>query len=649
MCGIAGILSTGSSGDDLLARVTAMTQSITHRGPDADGHWTDASQGVALGHRRLSIIDLSPAGAQPMVSASGRYVLAFNGEIYNFQVLRKQLADSGVSFRGRSDTEVLLEGIAHWGIRDALERIDGMFAFAVWDRQERQLILARDRLGEKPLYYGRMGTVFVFGSELKALLAAGIPKPVIDRNALTLLLRHNYIPEPFSIYTGIQKLPAGGYLSLRAGDTTVPQPQRYWTIAGCIRSGRDHPLVGRAEDGVDLLEDALSRSIRERMVADVPLGAFLSGGIDSSTVVALMQANSTRKVRTFSIGFAEPDYDEAVHAKAVAAHIGTDHTELYVTAEEARAVIPQIPDFYDEPFADSSQIPTYLVSKLARREVTVAMSGDAGDELFGGYSRYTLTTQLQKQQSRLPAPLRALAAAGLRSLSPPRWDQLFRILRPVLPPRYRQAQAGDKLHKLARVLDTLDPMQIYVRLLSLWQDPSRIVIGSREPSNILDLLRHLPPDLVPVEKMMALDAMHYLPDDILVKVDRASMAVSLETRVPLLAREVVELAWRMPLDWKLRDGQGKWVLRQVLARHVPASLFDRPKMGFGVPIDSWLRGPLRQWAEDLLSESRLRQGGYFDPAPIRLAWQQHLEGAQNMQYLLWGVLCFEAWRDRWGH
>lgn len=627
----------------------AMTRAIHHRGPDADGHWQDPEAGVALGHRRLSIIDLSPAGAQPMVSASGRVAVTFNGEIYNFQALRAALQKEGMSFRGRSDTEVLVEGIAHWGIEKTLERIDGMFAFAAWDRETRELTLARDRLGEKPLFYGLSGSTFVFGSELKAILAAGLAKPALNRDALTLLLRHNYIPAPFSIYQDILKLPAGSLLVHRAGARTLAEPRRYWTLAGAIEQGRQAPLRGEPEDAVRLLDEALTRSVVERMVSDVPLGAFLSGGIDSSTVVALMQANSTRKVRTFSIGFTEPDYDEATHARAVAAHLGTEHTELYVTSEEARAVIPNIPDIYDEPFADSSQIPTFLVSKLAREQVTVAMSGDAGDELFGGYSRYALTTRLWQQQSRWPASLRALATTGLRALSPAKWDAIFRALRPLLPPRFRQAQAGDKLHKLARVLDTLDPMEIYLRLLSLWQDPARVVIGAREPTSVLDLLKGLPGGLAPVEKMMALDAMHYLPDDILVKVDRASMAVSLETRVPLLAREVVELAWRMPMDLKIRHGKGKWVLRQVLAKHVPPALFERPKMGFGVPIDSWLRGPLRQWAEDLLSESRLSRCGYFEPAPIRLAWKQHLEGAQNMQYLLWGVLCFEAWRDRWGY
>jgi asparagine synthase (glutamine-hydrolysing) len=649
MCGIAGIFSSALDADEQANRLRAMTRSLVHRGPDDEGHWQDPECGLALGHRRLAIIDLSPAGAQPMLSACGRHAVAFNGEIYNFRQLRAQLENEGVAFRGRSDTEVLVEGIARWGLEATLERIDGMFAFAAWNRSKRELSLARDRLGEKPLYYGMFGASLVFGSELKAILAAGFGKPLVNRDALTLLLRHNYIPEPFSIYQDVFKLPAGGFLTHKEGARALSSPRRYWSIPEVIKQGRETPLLGRPEEGVALLEDALLRSVEDRMVSDVPLGAFLSGGIDSSTVVALMQARSSRRVKTFSIGFAEPDYDEAAHARAVAEHLGTDHTELYVTPDEARAVIPQISDIYDEPFADSSQIPTYLVSRLARKEVTVAMSGDAGDELFGGYSRYALTSRLWHQQGRWPAPVRSLAATGLRALTPATWNAIFRALYPITPARYRQVQAGDKLHKLARVLETRDPMQIYLRLLSLWQDPGSVVIGAREPSNILDLLQGLPGTLSQEEKMMALDTMHYLPDDILVKVDRASMAVSLETRVPMLAREVVELAWRMPIDWKIRGRQGKWVLRQVLAKYVPSTLFERPKMGFGVPIDGWLRGPLRAWAEDLLSESRLSRGGYFDPAPIRLAWQQHLGGAQNMQYLLWGVLCFEAWRDRWGY
>lgn len=651
MCGISGALRPqGEQQGPLASLASSMAQALHHRGPDAGDVWVDQDAGIALGHRRLSILDLSPAGAQPMHSACGRWVLVFNGEIYNFQVLRRELEAMGASFRGHSDTEVLLAGVVHWGLEQTLRRANGMFAIGLWDRMERQLHLARDRFGEKPLYYGWHSGTFLFASELKALHAWPGFKPQVNRASLPLYLRHNYIPEPHSIYEGILKLLPGTVLTLSPRQVgQYPAPRPYFSLSELIEDGKSGLLQGSPSEGVRLLEAALLDSVRMRMVADVPLGAFLSGGIDSSTVVALMQAQSARPIKTFSIGFTEAGYDEAPHARAVARHLGTDHAELYVTPEEARAVIPMLPDIYDEPFADSSQIPTYLVSRLARQHVTVAMSGDAGDELFAGYSRYSIAADLWRRQSRLPRSVRAGLAGLLTTVSPGHWDQVFSLLRPLLPGKLRQPMAGDKLHKFAGLLGIDDPMGMYLQLISLWKHPSEVVPGIPDPTDVLARAAALPASLNTVERMMAIDADHYLPGDILTKVDRASMAVSLEARVPLLDNEVVALAWRMPHEWKIRNGQGKWVLREVLSKYVPRELFERPKMGFGVPIDAWLRGPLKAWAEELLSEHRLRQAGYFNPAPIRAAWKAHLSGGQNQQYMLWGVLCFEAWRERWGH
>ncbi len=649
MCGIAGFLlsSTPLDRDSFIPRARAMADALPHRGPDAGGAWADPDAGIGLGHRRLSILDLSPAGAQPMHSKCGRYVIVFNGEIYNFPDLRADLAARGARFAGHSDTEILIEGVAAWGFAATLERANGMFAIAVWDRQRRALSLARDRLGEKPLYYGRYGGGVLFGSELKALRAWPGFKPALDPDALCLYLRHGYIPDPHCIYCGVYKLPAGTWLEIASADAPLPAPRPYWRLHDAVARGRAAPFEGTPQEGVDALDAALRRSVKMRMVADVPLGAFLSGGIDSSIIVALMQAQSAQPVRTFSIGFTIPDYDEAPHARAVARHLGTDHTELYVSPEETQAVIPRLPEIYDEPFADSSQIPTFLVSELARRHVTVSMSGDAGDELFGGYTRYSVALDLWRRVQRLPAPARALAGRGIAAVAPGQWDRLFNALRPVLPARLRQPMPGDKLHKLARLLGTRDPLAMYLRLVSLWHEPEAIVRGGREPASLLALAADAPAALDLTERMMYVDTLHYLAGDILTKVDRASMAVSLESRVPFLDHAVVELAWRLPQAWKVRDGKGKWILREVLARHVPRALFERPKMGFGIPIDAWLRGPLRGWAEDLLSESRLRAGGHFDPAPIRAAWRAHLAGGENLQYLLWAVLMFEAWRERW--
>ena len=645
MCGFAGFLTAGCFRDSGVTKdlLTRMLDTIVHRGPDDSGYWHHSASGIALGHRRLSIVDLSSEGAQPMQSACGRYVLTFNGEVYNHLDLRKALGN--LSWRGHSDTESLLAGFSAWGVSATLAHCIGMFAIAVWDKQERMLCLARDRMGEKPLYYGWQGqgehSCFLFGSDLSALKAHPAFAADINRGALALYMRHSVIPAPHSIFQGIFKLPPGCLLTVSVA-LREPKVVPYWSLPQVAEHGVAHLFEGTDAEAVDALEALLMDAVRQQMVADVPLGAFLSGGIDSSTVVALMQAQSTQPVKTFTIGFNEESYNEAVHAKAVAHHLGTDHTELYVTPQQALDVIPKLPALYSEPFADSSQIPTFLVSQLARQQVSVSLSGDAGDELFGGYNRYVLTRKLWQRIGRLPLSVRRQAAAGIHALSPSEWNALLRPLQQLIPASQRQAGVGDKLHKGAGVLTSPSVDALYVGLVTHWQ-PDGLVLEAQEPSTHL---RGMPLPLTglnEVQRMMALDAITYLPDDILVKVDRAAMGVSLETRVPFLDHRVVEFAWQLPQHLKLRDGVGKWALRQVLYNHVPKTLIERPKMGFGVPIDSWLRGPLRGWAEDLLNESRLRQDGFFNPAPIRQKWTEHLSGQRNWQYHLWDVLMFQAW------
>ena len=645
MCGLVGFLGGDDShnADALLQQMAGM---LAHRGPDDAGVWFDHVQRIGLGHRRLSIVDLSLAGHQPMMSVSERYVIAFNGEIYNHLALRNKLqgADNSQNWRGHSDTETLLAGFEAWGVRATVEQAIGMFAIAVWDQQTQSLTLVRDRIGEKPLYYGWQGDTFLFGSELKALRVHPAFFAVIDRQALCLYMRHNYIPAPYSIYQNIAKLGPGCLLTVSLSQCE-PQIQTYWSVTHVAVDGVAHPFRGSAEQAVGELEVLLSDAISQQMMADVPLGAFLSGGIDSSTVVALMQVQSDRPVKTFTIGFNEEGYNEAVHAKAVAAHLGTDHTELYVTSQQALDVIPRLPSLYCEPFADSSQIPTFLVSQLARQHVTVSLSGDAGDELFCGYNRYVLTQRLWSNLSRVPPSFRHMAASALISIPPIVWNTLLCPLQGLLPASIRQANLGDKLHKGAGVLPSESLNALYLGLTSHWDDPASVVLGANEPQTMLTGNVPLLAALDDIQRMMILDAMTYLPDDILVKVDRASMGVSLESRIPFLDHRVVEFAWRLPQSMKLRDGVGKWILRQVLYRHVPKALIERPKLGFGVPIDVWLRGSLREWAEELLNESRLQREGYFNPLPIRQKWAEHLSGKRNWQYHLWGVLMFQAWLE----
>ncbi len=647
MCGLTGYWKArGHLAEASEAVVAAMADRITHRGPDDQGVWSDADAGIALAHRRLAILDLTPQGHQPMLSSCGRYVIAFNGEVYNFAAIRRELEQGGAapSWRGHSDTEVMLAAIAAWGLEASLKKFVGMFAFALWDRETRTLSLARDRLGEKPLYYGWQGDTFLFGSELKALKAHPAFRAEIDRDALTLYLRHNAIPAPHSIYQGIAKLPPGTFLQLHAGQRDA-RPLSYWSARSAAETGQGNLFQGNDAEALAELERLLVQAVDGQRVADVPLGAFLSGGIDSSIVVALMQAQSERPVRTFSIGFHEAGYNEAEHAHAVAAHLGTRHTEFYVTAAQAMAVIPRLPALYDEPFADSSQIPTFLVSQLARQHVMVCLSGDGGDELFGGYNRYFWATNIWRRIAWAPLSVRAAMAGALTTLPPTALNGIFKRLARFLPAGWRYANPGDKVHKLAEILAVRSPEEIYLGLVSHWKQPAAMVPGAREPATVLtDPAQWAElPDFE--SRMMFLDQITYLPDDILTKVDRAAMGVSLETRVPLLDHRVVEFAWSLPLAMKIRRGQGKWLLRQVLYQYVPQAMVERPKMGFGVPIDSWLRGPLREWAEMLLNEDRLKREGYFTPAPIRQKWQEHLSGRRNWHYYLWDVLMFQAWLE----
>ena len=663
MCGFVGFLGgvATTGGDAALLR--SMADTLILRGPDDGGYWCDGEQRIGFGHRRLAIVDLSPAGHQPMPSGSGRYVIAFNGEIYNHLDLRAELEDMNGrvshamphTWRGHSDTETLLAGFDAWGIEATVKKCIGMFAFAVWDKQDRVLTLGRDRLGEKPLYYGWQGqgegAAFLFGSELKALKVHPAFAAEVDRGALCLMMRHGYIPAPHSIYQGISKLQPGCLLTLSLAQRT-PKVTMYWSGKSVVEQGLAQPFAGTPDQAVDALESLLKDAVRKQMMADVPLGAFLSGGVDSSTIVALLQGVAKEQggspVKTFTIGFNEAGYNEAEHAKAVALHLGTDHTELYVSSQQAIDVIPKLPGLYCEPFADSSQIPTFLVSQMAREHVTVSLSGDAGDELFGGYNRYLLSEKLWGRLQRAPMAMRRVMAAGLTGVSPAAWNRLLGPVQGLLPQALAQTNIGDKLHKGAGVLSARTAPDLYHLLVSHWADPAAVVIGGVEPTTVLTDAALQPGTDHFVHQMMALDMLSYLPDDILCKVDRAAMGVSLETRVPMLDHRVVEFAWSLPLDYKVRGGVGKWPLREVLYRHVPRALIERPKVGFAIPLDAWLRGPLRGWAEGLLDEARLRREGYFYPAPIRQKWAEHVSGQRNWAPHLWSVLMFQAWLEHQG-
>lgn len=651
MCGFTGFFIAGASGssDSMEAVVSRMALAIRYRGPDDAGAWVDAEAGIALGHRRLSIIDLSPAGHQPMLSSCGRFVLAFNGEIYNHLVLRSELEKSGVSpvWRGHSDTETLLAGFAAWGVEATLQRSVGMFSIALWDKVEGCLTLARDRFGEKPLYYGwvssAFGQAFLFGSELKALHAyPGFDNP-ISRGALALFMRHCTVPAPYSIYEDVFKLQPGVILNLRKKDFAGRSPslEPYWQLTDAVHKGQSDLILDEKE-AITNLEGVLRQAVAEQVVADVPLGAFLSGGVDSSTIVALIQTQSQRPVETFTVGFDDAGFDESHHALAVARHIGTNHHEIRLTSDDARLVIPLLPQLYDEPFADSSQIPTYLICQTARQNVTVVISGDGGDELFGGYNRYFWAERIWKRLAWMPSTLRMVLGNGIQVLPIEQWDALGRKLKGA----DAVERLGDKAYKLAYRMKTVKSLDdLYRSLVTEWPKEIDLVKGASHLSTLLDESNLVKGISESEHRMMLWDTLTYLPDDILTKVDRAAMGVSLETRVPFLDHRVVELAWRLPLSMKIRAGQGKWALRQLLYKYVPRELIERPKAGFAIPVGQWLRGPLREWAEALLDERRLEQEGYLNPLPIRLAWQQHLSGKFDWTTRLWTVLMFQAWLE----
>jgi len=649
MCGLTGcwVKRTDAA---LYASVEAMSQTLNHRGPDAQAVWVDESEGIGLGHTRLKIIDLSENGAQPMHSACNRYVLVFNGEIYNHHTIRAELEDHGLApnWRGHSDTEILLAGFVAWGVTATLQRAVGMFSLALWDKKERRLTLGRDRFGEKPLYYGWLGKgngqTFVFGSELKALRAfPGFDNPV-NRDALALYFQFSAVPTPYSIFQDIFKLEPGHILVLQGEEFNhrAIKIEQYWQLTVVVDKGSSSP-IGDEIEAIELLESVLRESVEQQSVADVPLGSFLSGGVDSSLITALMQDQSNRPIQTFTVGFDEIEFDESPYALAVAKHIGTEHHELRVTSTDALNIIPNLPEIYDEPFADSSQIPTHFICQAARQKVTVALSGDGGDELFGGYNRYFWAKRIWNKLAWLPPVARRLLGRGISLFPVDTWD----AINYVLPNHYQNSNLGDKAHKMAHRLEQVENLDdLYRNLLMIWQEGNDLVKNSSKLPTILDDTNIIKNISESEQRMMLWDSLIYLPDDILTKVDRAAMGVSLETRAPFLDHRIAELAWKLPLHMKIRDGQGKWALRQVLYKYVPRDLIDRPKAGFGIPIGEWLRGPLRDWAEDLINHEKLQSEGYLNTTLVHKTWRQHLGGHHDWSHHLWSVLMFQAWLEK---
>lgn len=648
MCGIAGFIETppGTKQGQLEQTALGMADALKHRGPDSTGTWVDERDGIAFGHTRLAVVDLSASGHQPMHSRDGRWVVNFNGEIYNHPALRANLIRTGAALRGSSDTEVLTELIARDGVREAISRLNGMFAIAVWDRRERALWLIRDRMGEKPLYAGWFGNTLVFGSELKAVKRHPKFDAEVDRAALAAYMRAGYVPSPSSIYTGVMKVPPAHLLRVHArGEPGTLNPERYWDLKEIVGAGLSDPFTLPDEEMLNVLDHKLRESIRIRMIADVPVGAFLSGGIDSSLVTSLMQVQMTARVQTFTIGFTDHFFDEAPFARKIAQHLGTEHRELYVDPQTAMEVVPSLPTIYDEPFADSSQIPTFLISRLARQQVTVALSGDGGDELFAGYDRFRFHDRVGKYLNAVPRSVRDPIGRRIQSVDPIVWDRLGQQLGRATGGRARRFVTPSRMQKLARLLQLSDERARYVALLSLWNDPAGVVNGAESPTLLTQPDAWLDAE-DPIHTFMWLDLSTYLPDDLLTKVDRAAMAVSLETRLPLLDPDLIAAVWRFPLYLKVRDGRAKWGLKEVLARYVPLELFDRPKQGFSVPLGTWLKGPLREWAENLVDPRKLRQQQFFDVGTVRQVWQEHLDGRQDFSAQLWAVLMFQAWLEQ---
>lgn len=648
MCGLAGLLSGPSDRDRLPELAQQLIAPIVHRGPDDSGVWVEPTRALALGFRRLAIIDLSEAGHQPMASASGRFTISFNGEVFNFGALRKELEARGHRFRGHSDTEVMLAAFETWGIESAVTRFVGMFAFAVWDAQERTVTLARDRLGIKPLFVARAGDSIVWGSELKSIAAHPRFSRQVDHDAVGAYLRYLYVPAPRSIYRDAQKVPPGTLLTLRDPAAPLPEPVPYWDLKSVASTASANPLELGDAEATDELERLLLDVVGLRMIADVPLGALLSGGVDSSLIVSLMQRLSSRPVRTFTIGFDDPRHDEAAHAATVAAHLGTDHTSLTLTGNDALEVVPKLGTMYDEPLANPSHIPTFLVSALARRTVTVALSGDGGDELFTGYNRYLHGERQITRLAGIPAAARRAAAKVVRAVRPSRWDRAASAIGGIGRGATEMRLVGEKVHKMANLLAEPTPGRMYRALLSAWQDPRRLVPRASDAIDAVVRGIESVSEHALMERMMLVDQASYLADDLLAKVDRASMAVSLEARVPLLDHRVVEFAWRLPRHLRVREGRGKFLLRQLLHRYVPAEIIDRPKMGFTVPVDAWLRGPLREWAESLLDANSIRDEGVFDAAAVRAAWQDFLAGGRTSGLGMWTLLQYRAWSAEWG-